>query len=103
MDWRKNHEHPEFFIYFLVKQLKEENPGIKGIDHVLAEIRKIINENSISITQNAHLHVMLEDDLDPETQEMLLGMYEAVIGKLRRGIRPSVRPEDETASPRPPR
>lgn len=83
----KNFEHPEFLILHKIQQLQEKYPDFKELSELDADVRNIINENVLSLTQYAHLYALMgkKGDISPEMREKLVAMLECAAEICRKG------------------
>ena len=77
----KNYEHPEFLMYSRLVALRKQYPKIKELDDLVKDLRKMINENSMSLVRSAHLYALYgqDDELTPKTRKMMKHMLQAAL------------------------
>ena len=77
----KNYTHPEFLILHKLQLMLEKNPEQEELLTLIADVRDIINENSLAMVQTASLYALLgkPGDLTHETKHKLRHQLSAAL------------------------
>jgi len=80
----RNFKYPEFHILHKLQLMQEKHPEMDDLQALISEVRDIINENSISVVQQANLYALLgkPGDLTPETRQKLRQQFSVAIKTL---------------------
>ena len=80
----KNHECLEFTMLFELEQFLRKHPDNPELEEMRQRWRKWINENSISVLQNAHWYAFVGEieNMDDRTRSTMKSMTESVLEKI---------------------